>query len=76
MTGSTYQHGQPTLFGDLCECEAGAALEVDIIGVYKGAQSSKGFATEKIGFASLETATVDKPSKKRWRSRERAMYVF
>jgi hypothetical protein len=47
------KHGLRTSFCDLRKCQAGTPLQVNVIGVDKGAQSPQRLAGEEVGVGSL-----------------------
>jgi hypothetical protein len=47
-----------TAFCDLGECQAGAALEVDVLGKHQGAEGAEGLPREEVGFAALRSKAM------------------
>jgi hypothetical protein len=44
-----------TSFRDLGEGETSAPLQVDVVGIDEGTQSSEGFSSEEVGLSALDT---------------------
>lgn len=52
-SGSVRSHQIITSFSDLGKGQAGASLEVNVVGVYESTESTKWFAAEEVGLSSL-----------------------